>query len=46
MKLEFLDEYEEYWLMQGHYFFSCAKHTDNKDAVEAAPINSFDLRVL
>ena len=29
MKLEFLDEYEEYWLMQGHYFMSLAKYIKN-----------------
>lgn len=25
MSLEFLDEYEEYWLMMGHYFMSMLK---------------------
>lgn len=31
MGLEFLDEYEEYWLMMGHYFMSMLKYTKSSE---------------
>lgn len=53
MKLEFLDEYEEYMLMQGHYFISMAKYIDKSrfengenDGVTASNlINKFSIKI-
>lgn len=45
MKLEFLDEYEEYWLMQGHYFFSAAKKFKLENGARSSIIEQFSLKL-
>ena len=39
-KLEFLDELEEFWLVQEHYFMSLARKPKPKDA---PPVSGFDI---
>lgn len=43
IKLEFLDEYEEFRMMQGHYFISMAKHVEKKEDAGAPVIDKFQI---